>query len=202
MNADPEWKPIRYQADQCAVFCKTKDTYGGFSNMCSGYPLSINYVPVRTSEALYQAMRFPDYPGVQQAILDQVSPMAAKMVARRHWSELSYIEREDAEIRWARDRIPIMQWALRVKFAQHPHRFGELLRSTDNKPIVELSKRDSFWGAFPQSDGTLEGRNVLGRLLVGLRTDIYSGAASRLLHGVVTPHGVDLVLLGNRLERV
>lgn len=38
--------------------------------------------------------------------------------------------------------------------------------------IVEESRRDAFWGAVPNSEGRLRGANVLGRLLMELRSEL------------------------------
>ncbi len=55
-----EAKQLRtYNRDDCVVFCKTNEKFGGLSNMAPGFPLRINDVDFRTSEALYQACRFP-----------------------------------------------------------------------------------------------------------------------------------------------
>jgi hypothetical protein len=63
-----------------------------------------------------------------------------------------------------------MWWCLRVKLAQNFERFGGELFITGDKPIVEESANDMFWGAKDQGDGTLKGANVLGKLLMALRT--------------------------------
>ena len=42
---------------EVVVVYKTKEVFGGLSNMASGYPLQINGVCILTTEALYQACR-------------------------------------------------------------------------------------------------------------------------------------------------
>jgi type I restriction enzyme S subunit len=152
-----------YDPTRCAVFCKVKDEYGMFSNMAGGYPLQVNDTSVRSSEALYQACRFPEHPEIQQKILDQKSPMAAKMVSKPH----KHLTRSD----WDAVKVSIMYWCVEMKFRQHVDKLGSVLLSTAGKPIVELSKNDDFWGAIPR-DGTLVGKNVLGEILVLLRHDL------------------------------
>ena len=49
--------------------------------MASGFPLKINNIDIKTSEALYQSMRFPDYPDIQKEIIYQKSPMTEKMIS-------------------------------------------------------------------------------------------------------------------------
>lgn len=150
-----------YHRDQCITFLKTAEQFGGLSNMAGGYPLLINNISILTSEALYQACRFPHKPEIQKIILAQRSPMTAKMKSKPHITE----SRSD----WNNVRIPIMWWCLRVKLAQHWEKFGNLLLSTGDKPIVEISYRDQFWGAKPITSEDFEGTNVLGQLLSHLR---------------------------------
>ena len=82
-----------YNASEIAFFKKTKEAFGGLSNMAAGFPLKINGVSILTSEALYQACRFPHLPDVQQLIIKEKSPMTAKMVGKPYKSQ----SREDFE---------------------------------------------------------------------------------------------------------
>src|SRR5947207_340527 len=70
---------VTYRRGDCVVFCKTKEAFGGLSNMAGGYPLHVNGLDILTSEALYQACRFPRRADVQKLILAERSPMGAKM---------------------------------------------------------------------------------------------------------------------------
>ena len=150
-----------YSYNECVAFKKTKDEYGGLSNMAPGFPLLINGIKIGTSEALYQACRFPHLPKVQHIIIDERSPMTAKMRSRAY---LIY-SRQD----WALVRVNIMRWCLRVKLAQNWDKFSELLLSTGQKPIVEKCNTKDFWGAKFIDPNTLVGTNALGRLLMELR---------------------------------
>ena len=162
-----------YRREECVTFLKTTESFGGLSNMAGGYPLLINNIRVLTSEALYQACRFPHIPEVQKMIIGQKSPMTAKMVSKPY--------RKDSRADWDDVRVRIMYWCLRVKLAQNWEKFGDLLRTTENKPIVEVSRRDQFWGAKPVDTETLVGENVLGRLLVRLRDQLYKTENNNLL---------------------
>ena len=77
--------------------------------------------------------------------------------------------RTDSRPDWDDVRVKVMKWCLRVKLIYNWHKFSELLLSTGDRPIVEDSRKDSYWGATPQDDDTLNGQNVLGRLLMDLR---------------------------------
>ncbi|SFA69591.1 type I restriction enzyme, S subunit [Poseidonocella pacifica] len=161
-----------YDRETSVVFLKTKERFGGLSNMAGGFPLRVNGVRIRTSEALYQACRFPHLPDVQRTIIDERSPMTAKMRSKPF--------REDSRPDWDAVRVKIMRWSLRVKLAQNWNEFGRLLLSTGDRPIVEQSRKDDFWGAKVIDDGTLVGMNVLGRLLMELREQLKGDEAESL----------------------
>ena len=153
-----------YDPLRSVAFRKTKERYGGLSNMASGFPIVVNGIPIRTTEALYQACRHPTRPDVQRLIIEERSPMTAKMKARRFINAT----RRD----WDDVRVKIMRWCLRVKLSQHWNSFGTLLLSTGDAPIVEDSRKDAFWGAKRTGGGELVGTNALGRLLMELREEL------------------------------
>lgn len=153
-----------YQAKDVVRFRKTNEAFGGLSNMAPGFPVVVAGHRIRTSEALYQACRFPHMPEVQQMILNERSPMTAKMRSKPY--------RKDSRPDWDDVRVKVMKWCLRAKLICNWRAFSELLLSTDDRPIVEDSRKDSYWGAMPQDDDTLNGQNVLGRLLMDLRGNL------------------------------
>lgn len=165
MNGDPGGFR-RYKRFECAVFRKTTEKYGGLSNMAGGFPLLVEGIPVASSEALYQACRFPHMPDVQKLILAQSSPMTAKMKSKPY--------RVDTRPDWEAIKVPIMKWCLRVKLAQNWDKFSHALLSTGSKAIVEDSSKDTYWGAKEIGHDLLEGQNVLGRLLMELRQKLQS----------------------------
>ncbi len=96
-----------YVMDQVCHFKKTKEIHGGLSNMAGGYPIIINETRILTSESLYQSCRFSNHSDIQKKIIEQKSPMSAKMKSkfyrnftRKDWDEVS---------------IEIMRWSLRLK---------------------------------------------------------------------------------------
>jgi len=184
-----------YKANEVVWFRKTKEAYGGLSNMCSGYPLRINGHKILTSEAIYQACRFPNLPDVQQLIIEQKSPMTAKMKSKPHRIHT----RED----WDNVRVLIMRWSLQVKLAQNFIKFGKLLEETYPKQIVEDSRKDKFWGAVREKNdkNTFIGVNALGRLLMELRQKYMSESRYDLL--VVEPLRIsNFKLFGEDIQRV
>lgn len=184
-----------YVRSEVVVVYKTKQDFGGLSNMASGYPLHINGVRILTTEALYQACRFPHMPEVQREIIGQHSPMTAKMKSKPH--------RKDSRPDWDDVRYKVMRWCLRVKLAQNYEEFGRLLLATHDRPIVEQSRKDDYWGA-KLSDETgdrLIGQNVLGRLLMELREKLKDDVDGVLK--TVPPLGIpDFLLLSKPIETV
>lgn len=184
-----------YTLGKSIVFHKTKEDFGGLSNMASGYPLTINRVHIQTTEALYQACRFPNLPSVQKEIIGQSSPMTAKMKSRQNHNN----SRPD----WNDIRYKVMRWCLRVKLAQNYDKFGHLLLETRNLPIVELSHKDVYWGAklVNRSGDVLIGQNILGRLLMELREKLKEDSDGTLK--TVPPLGIpNFLLLGESIDIV
>lgn len=161
-----------YRAAECVIFKRTNERFGGLSNMAPGFPLMVNDVGIRTSEALYQACRFPHRPELQRLIIDQVSPMTAKMLIKPY--------RRYSRGDWNHIRVKIMRWCLRIKLAQNWDTFSHLLLATETQQIVEESTKDEFWAAKFVDDNTLLGQNILGRLLMELREELYGQETERL----------------------
>ena len=135
-----------YERQDSVVFCKTNEEFGGLSNMAPGFPLRVNGIDILTSEALYQACRFPHLPDVQRLIITQKSPMTAKMKSKPYRSQ----SRGD----WDVVRVRIMRWCLRVKLALNwtgvP---GPTLGHRCTARLSSESRKDDFWGAKVRSDG-------------------------------------------------
>ena len=177
--------PLRHYSRSEAV--------GGLSNMAAGFPLCVNGTEIRTSEALYQACRFPHLPEIQREILEQRSPMTAKMKSKPHRAK----SRPD----WDHARIKVMRWCLRVKSAQNWGTFAGLLQSTGDQPIVEESRRDDFWGAKSAGEDQLVGMNILGRLLMELR-DMARDGGRKAFRSVSPPDLANFRLLEEPVKTI
>lgn len=185
-----------YQADECCTFRKTKEQFGGLSNMASGFPLKVNGITFLSSEALYQACRYPSNSDAQRKIIAEKSPMTAKMVGKPFSS--------DCRVDWDLTRIKIMRWCLRIKLAQNYLAFGKILESTLHKPIVEESNKDDFWGAIrdKNDNNIMRGVNALGRLLMELRQIYFEKGLSYDIF-VVEPLKIPNFLLFNEpIQRI
>ncbi len=181
-----------YSRKDSVVFLKTDEPFGGLSNMAGGYPIHVNGVRILTSEALYQACRFPHLPDVQKLIIGQISPMTAKMRSKPY--------RKDSRPDWDQVRVRIMRWSLRMKLANNWNAFSTLLLKTGERPIVEESRKDDFWGAKVVDDGdTLVGMNVLGRLLMELREQVKQQGRDAALD-IAPPDIPQFLLFGQAIE--
>ncbi len=182
-----------YNRRECITFRKTAERFGGLSNMAGGYPLNVNGVKILTSEALYQACRFPHLLEVQRLIIAERSPMTAKMKSKPY--------RDNSRPNWDIVRTKVMRWCLQVKLVQNWDKFSRLLLETGDLPIVEDSRKDDFWGAKPEDEETLTGINVLGRLLMQLREQVKSGEMSS--QAIVKPLAIpEFLLYGQEIRPI
>lgn len=155
--------PYRYNKHNIVSFGKTDGRFGGLSNMAPDYALFVNEICIPNTEALYQACKFSLYPEIQRLILEEGNPMKAKIISRQHQSFV----RQD----WDTIKFKVMEWCLCIKLLQYWDKFGSLLRDSGTATIVEYSAKDNIWGATPTDNDTLEGENILGRLLMKIRDE-------------------------------
>jgi ribA/ribD-fused uncharacterized protein len=152
------------------VFTKVKLPYGWLGNM-SPYPVEYQGRRYRTTEALFQCLRFEGHPEVQDEIRNQKSPMAAKMKAKKYRHLLNRGGKWDE----GEDDIDRMRLCLNLKLTQHPELNRQLLNTDDALIIEDCSARPrgsaKFWGAVLEN-GEWVGRNVLGKLWMELREEL------------------------------
>jgi ribA/ribD-fused uncharacterized protein len=187
----------QYERHHCVTFRKTNEVpFGGLSNMSDGYLIVVNGARIKTSEALYQVCRFPMNSQVQKLIIEQASPMGAKMKSKPYREAYNRPDWDDV-------RVEVMRWCLRVKLACNWVKFGRLLLSTGDRPIVEDSHKDRFWGAVEdkKKPDVLEGQNVLGCLLKELRDEL-RGPNRRALTVVEPLPIADFLLFGQPIGRI
>lgn len=182
-----------YRRQESITFRKTAERFGGLSNMAGGYLLNVNGIRILTSEALYQACRFPHLPEVQCQIIAERSPMTAKMRSKPY--------RDNSRSDWDIVRTKIMRWCLQVKLVQNWDKFSKLLLETGDLPIVEDSRKDDFWGAKPEDEEILVGTNVLGRLLMQLREQVKNGEITS--QTIINPLPIaDFLLYGREINPI
>lgn len=155
---------------QTIYFKYVNDEYGCLSNF-SNHPIKDDLGRVwGTTEAWYQAQKFPDHPDLQEQIRLKPSPKAAKILAQL------YPERVRKD--WYEISIEIMEQALLMKLRQHKDVFQKLFSTHPEARIVERSDKDSFWG--DGSDG--KGRNELGKLWMKIREEEWWHGPGSYIH--------------------
>jgi ribA/ribD-fused uncharacterized protein len=138
-------------------FHRLTDEYGCFTNFAR-CPVLLDGAWWPTAEHYFQSRKFAD-PGYVERIRKANTPSLAARLGRTRDIPL----RPD----WAQVRVPVMRRAVRAKFVQHPRLAARLL-ATGNRPLVEDTRGDQFWG--DGGDGT--GRNVNGQILMELRAQL------------------------------
>ena len=158
---------VKNDTQSVISFTKVSLPYGWLGNM-SPHSIHYNGFQYRTSESLFQSMRFSKFPVVQQQIIDAKSPMNSKFISKRFQNLLT----EDDY----KNDVDNMRCCLWLKLEQHPH-LVPMLHETEDKLIVEdcsnrsHSHRALFWGA-KWDDNTHQwvGGNTLGKLWMEIRT--------------------------------
>ena len=153
-----------YAAADVAAFRFTRAQYGELSNFAPlSRPIAAGPWTFPTTEHLYQAAKFTAHPEVQARIAAAPTARDAARIGRSRDLPV------DPD--WNERRVDVMRWIIRLKHAANPALIGAQLADTADRPIVEHSARDGFWGA--QLVGVeYRGSNVLGRLWMELRQQI------------------------------
>ena len=145
-------------------FSKVAEENGWMGNMAS-YSIEYEGKEWRTSEALFQSMRFEDE-SIKEIIRLEKSPMAAKMKAKKFRDQMVVVPMSEKD-------VENMRMCVRLKLEQHPELKEDLI-ATGNETIYEnIGKRNGerhkFWGAKKISDTEADGLNMMGKILMDLR---------------------------------
>jgi ribA/ribD-fused uncharacterized protein len=142
-----------------------------FSNMYEA-PFQVDSITFPTVEHYFQwskAKQFGDG-AIAEKILKTPSPKAVKALGRK---VKDFVKEE-----WNKTKDGIMRIAVKAKFVQHPELKTKLME-TGVRPIGEASARDKYWGIGTSVDTSKAndptkwpGKNVLGRMLGELRTEL------------------------------
>jgi ribA/ribD-fused uncharacterized protein len=122
--------------------------------------VTVDAVEYPTAEHWYQVKKFHGMRGSDLMTLMTRAREAFSLPRHRLFQDRI---RKD----WMDIRINVMRTALRAKFTQH-RQLRKLLLETGNRPLVEHTDLDSFWG----DGGDGHGKNMLGQLLMELRAEL------------------------------
>lgn len=157
----PEYYSIEtYPACECVTIRKVKEPWGILGNFAPA-PIIIDNVEFKTSELLFQLMKFTD----DEPVLAIYKANNPKMQAK-HWEKTH--RRKD----WGKIIVDAMKFCLTKKNEQCEE-FRQELENSKGKFIVEdqtsfKKKTPNTWGVKLHNDNFI-GPNLLGRLLMELR---------------------------------
>jgi ribA/ribD-fused uncharacterized protein len=143
-------------------FYNRDEPYYEFTNFAK-YPIVIDGVIWATTEHFFQAQKFistPLYAKIQQSEFPREAFEVSRSALGSRWI------RKD----WSDVKMDVMKLALRAKFTQHK-KLHDMLLSTGDRPLVEHTSRDNFWG----DGGDGSGDNHLGKLLEEVRDALKNG---------------------------
>ena len=158
----PEYIGIKeYHVAKSVFFHKKTDEHWILSNMAST-PIIVDGVAFKSSEHLFQTMKFATKESAMAVFLSKSPKMTAK-----HYQKMGSHRRED----WGSIIIDAMKFCLQMKHEQCSA-FREDLAGTEGFYIVEKEtprkKEPSGWATY--EIGTIfKGPNIMGRLLMELR---------------------------------
>jgi len=134
----------------------------------SPYKIVVDDIFWKTAEAYFQSSRFAPDDAVRETIRMQKSPMAAKMVAKDNASRMVVVPMSEED-------VENMRITLQLKFRCNQIPLEDNLLLTGDRTIIEdctgrTKGSGAFWGASELPNGLLYGRNMLGKLLMELRS--------------------------------
>ena len=148
-------------------FTKVDLPYGWLGNMYTA-PIKYDGKVWKTSEALFQALRYDD-PEIKEIIRNEKSPMSAKLKAKSK----SIVGKMVIEPRSDKD-LENMRMVVKLKFDQYPTLKSKLMLTGDHILVENIGKRSSasafFWG-MKKENGEWKGENMLGKILMELREE-------------------------------
>ena len=162
------WGYETYPQDRCVCIRKVSDEWGILCNFAPT-PLVVNGVEFKSSEELFQMMKFKD-PAVVSNITKGVTSKGKRCYEIKKTAK-SY-EKEFRRENWGSMVVDAMKFCLQKKYEQCSA-FREKLHESHGRFIVEdqttwRKKKPDAWGVKPDGDN-VTGPNLLGRLLMELR---------------------------------
>ena len=147
-------------------FKKVAEEYGWMGNMAP-YPIKFDGKVWRTSEALFQSMRFDD-DNVKEIIRGEKSPMGAKMKAKKNRDQMVVVPMSELD-------VENMRKCVKMKFDAHPQLKRQLMNTKDAFIYEDIGNRNGerhkFWGAKKWSESEGDGNNMMGKILMDLREE-------------------------------
>jgi len=147
-------------------FTKSSAPFGWMGNM-SRCKIFFEEQEWQSTEALFQALRFPEDSPIREEIRLAKNGYEAKQVAKLNRTKMSVVPTSEED-------LDNMRLCIALKIEQHKE-LRDILIGSKGIPIYEdVTKRGEgnsnlIWGAIKQDDGTWKGDNIMGELWVELR---------------------------------
>ncbi|MCU0542989.1 MAG: NADAR family protein [Oscillatoriaceae cyanobacterium Prado104] len=141
-------------------FYKAEGPYGCFSNF-SPHSIRVSCQEWLTVEHYYQAQKFVG--SADEDLVAAIRGVPTPGEAAKLGRDPNHRVRSD----WEQVKIAIMHEAVKIKFMTHTD-IQTILLTTGDRPIVEDSPTDYYWGC--GCDKT--GQNHLGKILMSVRSEI------------------------------
>ena len=136
-----------YARDEVCGFRFCRTAWGAFSNFQPlPAPIAAGPWTFAASESLYQACKFAGRPDVQQRIAEAPTAREAAAIGRTPGLGI--------DPGWTAQRVHVMRWVLRMKREANAAQIDALLAATGDRPIVEVSTRNPWWGRAPSPTAT------------------------------------------------
>jgi predicted NAD-dependent protein-ADP-ribosyltransferase YbiA (DUF1768 family) len=148
-------------------FTKVALPFGWLGNMAP-FPIQYDGKEWRTTEALFQALRFDD-DAIKELVRAEKSPMGAKLRAKGKAEHMIVKQLSEQD-------VENMKLCVKLKIEQHGYLQKELIETGDLPIYEDVTKRGArgsnlFWGAM-LVDETWTGENVLGKIWMEVRNEL------------------------------
>jgi ribA/ribD-fused uncharacterized protein len=147
-------------------FTKVDLPYGWLGNMY-GSPIRYEEKIWKTSEALFQALRYADEE-IRELIRNEKSPMGAKMKAKANKEKMVVVPMSERD-------VENMKMVVRMKFDQNPLLKSKLKITGEHEIVENIGARNGerhlFWG-MKKVNGDWVGNNMMGKILMEIRKEI------------------------------
>jgi type I restriction enzyme S subunit len=170
-------KPDVALQNVCAFNIK-KGTWNPFNNFAD-LPLRIGDCWLPNSEFVYQMFKFSGNIVLQNELLQTGGGPRRTSLVRKKTRSNRFANRVHEEFSEARPKL--MEWIVRLKFAQHYDYLSPLLDETGKRDIAEYAvhNHDRYWGVdLDEGNITASGENKLGKIIMDIRDDYFENKDS------------------------
>ena len=175
------------------------DVQDQLSNSCVKYGLRINGGVFRTTEHLFQALKFPEQTVTQRLIMNRPTPNGARCESKINTKEKPFLSQVRPD--WSQVQDEVMEICIRLKLVWNWVSFGNVLRETVGQEIRYITNNnDSYWGIRQLDDGDF-GENRMGKILMKIRDELVSDSNENLRKVDIDP-SLNLFIFGQPVQSV